>query len=288
MHQVSCKVTRGVLRCASTWHDGWQVLNPNRSLEGPCSSSSGYCYYATGVGGACAGLGFEPPAGYWCACAWAPDTKGTPALQSSGSREQCAHGRQAGRRAGGKAAHLVAHPVDACFHSPQATRAHAVSGWGVATETASRAAGEVGAKGGGRRATAWAGSSPGSLPRGTLCRCAQNPPRGTTYSTKFPSGYRAGYAKVCGVPVLFGVCALPARARAAWFAAACVRVVCACVRSGEVQRPLCPSGRRPANSGFYAWPWIPMIRVFTPCRESFSYPIAVHVRTCAHSGRPNN
>ena len=80
----------------------------------------------------------------------------------------------------------------------------------------------------------------------------------------------------------------PARARAAWFAAACVRVVCACVRSGEVQRPLCPSGRRPANSGFYAWPWIPMIRVFTPCRESFSYPIAVHVRTCAHSGRPNN
>ena len=76
------------------------MLNPNRSLEGPCSSSSGYCYYATGVGGACAGLGFEPPAGYWCACAWAPDTKGTPALQSSGSREQCAHGRQAGRRAG--------------------------------------------------------------------------------------------------------------------------------------------------------------------------------------------
>ena len=36
-------------------------------MEGPCSSSSGYCYYATGVGGACAGLGFEPPSGYWCA-----------------------------------------------------------------------------------------------------------------------------------------------------------------------------------------------------------------------------
>ena len=27
----------------------------------------GYCYYATGVGGSCAGLGFEPPSGYWCA-----------------------------------------------------------------------------------------------------------------------------------------------------------------------------------------------------------------------------
>ena len=43
------------------------VTSPNRSAEGPCSSSSGYCFYATGVGGACAGLGFEPPSGYWCA-----------------------------------------------------------------------------------------------------------------------------------------------------------------------------------------------------------------------------
>ena len=224
MHQVSCKVTRGVLRCASTWHDGWQVLNPNRSLEGPCSSSSGYCYYATGVGGACAGLGFEPPAGYWCACACAPDTKGRQPC-SPRAAESSVH--TDGRRAGGKVAHLVAHPVDACFHSPQATRAHAVSGWGVATETASRAAGEVGAKGGGRRATAWAGSSPGSLPRGTLCRCAQNPPRGTTYSTKFPSGYRAGYAKVCGVPVLFGVCALPrARARSVVCCGLCACGLC--------------------------------------------------------------
>eukprot|EP01047_Picozoa_sp_COSAG01_P001292 COSAG01_NODE_28_length_36622_cov_14.695751_21_plen_44_part_00 len=32
------------------------VHTPNRSLDGPCSSSSGYCYYATGVGGACAGM----------------------------------------------------------------------------------------------------------------------------------------------------------------------------------------------------------------------------------------
>eukprot|EP00729_Bicosta_minor_P003139 gene3139-30522_t len=47
--------------------EGIVVLSPNRSDEGPCSSSSGYCYYATGVGGACAGLGFEPPSGYWCA-----------------------------------------------------------------------------------------------------------------------------------------------------------------------------------------------------------------------------
>ena len=78
---------------------------PNRSAEGPCSSVDGYCYYGTrahacahacvracacgmlppnqsvkrdkmkshmhaqtvtGVGGACAGLGFEPPSGYWC------------------------------------------------------------------------------------------------------------------------------------------------------------------------------------------------------------------------------
>ena len=42
------------------------VHSPNRSSEGPCQSSSGYCYYTTGIGGACSGLGFEPASGYWC------------------------------------------------------------------------------------------------------------------------------------------------------------------------------------------------------------------------------
>jgi hypothetical protein len=40
------------------------VNTPNRSIDGPCSSTSGYCYYVTGVGGSCAGLGYEPPSGY--------------------------------------------------------------------------------------------------------------------------------------------------------------------------------------------------------------------------------
>ena len=43
------------------------VNTPNRSDEGPCASVSGYCFYATGVGGACAQYGYEPPSGYWCA-----------------------------------------------------------------------------------------------------------------------------------------------------------------------------------------------------------------------------
>ena len=43
-----------------------EVMSPNRSTEGPCASVNGYCYYTTGVGGACAGYGFEPPSGYWC------------------------------------------------------------------------------------------------------------------------------------------------------------------------------------------------------------------------------
>ena len=42
------------------------VQTPNRSAEGPCTSSSGYCNYVTGVGGACAAHGFDPPSGYWC------------------------------------------------------------------------------------------------------------------------------------------------------------------------------------------------------------------------------
>jgi hypothetical protein len=42
------------------------VDSPNREDEGPCTSSSGYCHYVTGVGGACAGYGYEPPSGYWC------------------------------------------------------------------------------------------------------------------------------------------------------------------------------------------------------------------------------
>ena len=42
------------------------VQSPNRSEEGPCTSSSGYCNYVTGVGGACASHGFDPPSGYWC------------------------------------------------------------------------------------------------------------------------------------------------------------------------------------------------------------------------------
>jgi len=32
-----------------------EVMSPNRSTEGPCASVNGYCYYTTGVGGACAG-----------------------------------------------------------------------------------------------------------------------------------------------------------------------------------------------------------------------------------------
>ena len=58
-----------------------QVNSPNRSTQGPCASVNGNCYYTTGVGGACASYGFEPPSGYWCvpstcacppslACAW--------------------------------------------------------------------------------------------------------------------------------------------------------------------------------------------------------------------------
>ena len=43
------------------------VRAPNRSALGPCDSNEGYCNYITGVGGACAGYGFEPPSGYWCA-----------------------------------------------------------------------------------------------------------------------------------------------------------------------------------------------------------------------------
>ena len=42
------------------------IASPNRSDEGPCASVDGYCFYTTGVGGACASHGFEPPAGYWC------------------------------------------------------------------------------------------------------------------------------------------------------------------------------------------------------------------------------
>eukprot|EP00040_Diaphanoeca_grandis_P029129 m.169705 g.169705 ORF g.169705 m.169705 type:complete len:918 (-) comp31584_c0_seq1:57-2810(-) len=57
--------------------------NPNRSTEGPCSSSSGYCYYATGVGGACAGLGYEPPSGYWCAAEPPRGTTYSTAVPSS-------------------------------------------------------------------------------------------------------------------------------------------------------------------------------------------------------------
>jgi len=46
---------------------GITVNLPNRSTEGySCASSSGYCYYSTGVGGACAQFGYEPPSGYWC------------------------------------------------------------------------------------------------------------------------------------------------------------------------------------------------------------------------------
>ena len=53
--------------------NGWQKPKPSRRLrtsrscrrtaqpEGPCASVNGYCYYTTGVGGACAGYGFEPP-----------------------------------------------------------------------------------------------------------------------------------------------------------------------------------------------------------------------------------
>ena len=43
-----------------------EVQSPNRSTLGPCASVNGYCYYTTGVGGACASYGFEPPSGYWC------------------------------------------------------------------------------------------------------------------------------------------------------------------------------------------------------------------------------
>eukprot|EP01052_Picozoa_sp_SAG31_P025550 SAG31_NODE_2245_length_6101_cov_1.381539_4_plen_180_part_00 len=43
-----------------------EVSAPNRSSEGPCASVNGYCFYTTGVGGACSGYGFEPPSGYWC------------------------------------------------------------------------------------------------------------------------------------------------------------------------------------------------------------------------------
>ena len=43
------------------------VESPNRSAVGPCESVNGYCFYTTGVGGACAGPnGYEPPSGYWC------------------------------------------------------------------------------------------------------------------------------------------------------------------------------------------------------------------------------
>eukprot|EP01043_Picozoa_sp_COSAG02_P018589 COSAG02_NODE_872_length_16321_cov_6.491062_7_plen_469_part_00 len=43
-----------------------EVQSPNRSSLGPCASVNGYCYYTTGVGGACSSYGFEPPSGYWC------------------------------------------------------------------------------------------------------------------------------------------------------------------------------------------------------------------------------
>ena len=49
-----------------------RVTTPNRSDESPCgtpttsANGTGFCNYVTGVGGACAALGFDPPAGYWC------------------------------------------------------------------------------------------------------------------------------------------------------------------------------------------------------------------------------
>jgi hypothetical protein len=43
------------------------VVQPNRSSEAACEpADSNYCFYSTGVGGACAGYGYEPPSGYWC------------------------------------------------------------------------------------------------------------------------------------------------------------------------------------------------------------------------------
>ena len=42
------------------------VNTPNRSNEGPCEVTNGFCYYTTGINGACLSYGFDPPSGYWC------------------------------------------------------------------------------------------------------------------------------------------------------------------------------------------------------------------------------